>query len=81
MTIVGGGAEMRSMVSLSPGASIEELYDALAEPHLPSRSILCFLIPEKYLAEVGAEQVALEAQEDLSGRPAVHRPYRTVTAH
>ncbi len=55
ITIVGGGAELRGMVSFSPRASLEELHGALDEPHLPSRSILRFLSPEEYLAEVGAE--------------------------
>jgi hypothetical protein len=31
-----------------------------------------FLTPEEYLAEVGAEQVALETQEDPTGPPAVY---------
>jgi hypothetical protein len=78
ITIVGGDEAIRMALGLPPTASPEELWDDLDSRDRAGTGRSCwyqymrFLTPEEYLAEVGAEQVALETQEDPTGPPAVY---------
>jgi hypothetical protein len=80
--IVGGAAEIRQMMKLPPTASEDELYAALDAADMCSEGrnlswgrYIHLVTPQEYLAEVGAEQVALETKVDpYSGPPAVYLP-------